>query len=251
MNGSEQLDQIAPALVAGLGKLKNPRPDGHGQVRGKSDYKYLTLPALCEHVRVAFDKVGLVFSQEVVSDSEGVGVVTRIMHLSGQWLEYGPLMLAVQGTAQEAGSALTYCRRYSLAAAVGLAADEDDDGKKASTRPEPGVRNTPSPRHGSGDGSGSQTSPGSAPQSSGSASEYEASPSEASGQADAPGALAGETPSTDPESVRGGGDGEGPTPSAHSHSFSAEPFEHDGKPFTPRKGWEVCTGCLDARKAAA
>jgi len=138
VNSSEKTDAIAPALVAALGKVKNPHVDSKARVKTKQgyeyEYKYLSLPALCEHIRAAFDHVGLAFSQEVIDVQGGTGVVTRIWHLSGQWVELGPLVLRGGATAQEQGSLTTYARRYALAAAVGLAADEDDDGAKASRR---------------------------------------------------------------------------------------------------------------------
>jgi len=38
-------------------------------------------------------------------------------------------------TAQGAGSAVTYARRYSLCAALGIAAEDDDDGNAATEQP--------------------------------------------------------------------------------------------------------------------
>lgn len=145
MNGSESQAELSASLVAALSDLRNPTKDSKGQVRGNPNYRYLSLPALCEHVRAAFGGTGLAFSQEVVSDAGGVGVITRIVHSSGEWLESGPLTLPAVGSPQDIGSAITYARRYALAAVVGLAADEDDDGKKASD-----AANPPRPRRRAG-----------------------------------------------------------------------------------------------------
>ena len=58
------------------------------------------------------------------------------MHTSGEWIETDPLTLrAVKTDPQGAGSAVTYGRRYSLSAALGVAWDDDDDGNEASTPP--------------------------------------------------------------------------------------------------------------------
>lgn len=132
MQSSEKLDELTPALVATLRDLKNPAPDTKGQVRGKADYKYLSLPKLLEVIRASCRSTGLGFVQEVVGAPNGVGVTTRIVHLSGQWLETGPLVLPVTGGPQDFGSAMTYARRYALAAAFGLAAEEDDDAARVS-----------------------------------------------------------------------------------------------------------------------
>jgi hypothetical protein len=134
MKASEKTDAISPAFVAAQEQLRNPKPDARGQVRGRQDYVYLSLPALLEYVRKEFGRKGLAFSQDVSGDSTGILVKTVILHLSGQWFELGPAFIPATGGPQDWGSAITYARRYSLAAAVGLAADEDDDAARA-TRP--------------------------------------------------------------------------------------------------------------------
>jgi ERF superfamily len=61
-----------------------------------------------------------------------VSVTTRVIHSSGQWLEDTMSTMLASGDAQSVGSATTYLRRYSLAAAVGIA-PEDDDAEAAHT----------------------------------------------------------------------------------------------------------------------
>jgi hypothetical protein len=155
MKASEKTDAISPAFVAAQEQLRNPKPDAKGQVRGRQDYVYLSLPALLEYVRKEFGRKGLAFSQDVSGDPTGILVKTVILHLSGQWFELGPAFIPATGGPQDWGSAITYARRYSLAAAVGLAADEDDDAARA-TRPA-------SKKQGAGTSGGEQT--GSAPHS--------------------------------------------------------------------------------------
>jgi len=57
-------------------------------------------------------------------------LVTRLIHASGDYVA-GILPLPAGKNMQELGSALTYARRYGLAAMVGVA-PEDDDGNAAS-----------------------------------------------------------------------------------------------------------------------
>jgi hypothetical protein len=59
-----------------------------------------------------------------------VTVETLLIHSSGQWIMSKISAPADKPTAQGIGSAITYCRRYSLAAMVGLA-QQDDDGQEA------------------------------------------------------------------------------------------------------------------------
>ena len=81
-------------------------------------------PALLAH--------GIALIQRTFEDATGVTVETVLVHESGETLECGRLHLpAVKQDAQGYGSALTYARRYSLMAALGIA-PEDDDGNAAS-----------------------------------------------------------------------------------------------------------------------
>ena len=65
----------------------------------------------------------------------------------------------------------------------------------------------------------------------------------------------GDTRGGEPEAAKEdpgvAGEGTNPDPPAvHVHTFTTEPFVYDGNPIPVRKGFEVCTGCLDGRKAA-
>lgn len=56
------------------------------------------------------------------------------------------LALPSGGTPQTAGSAITYARRYSLCAALGVAGEEDDDGNAAQHAPKPQKPQKPAER---------------------------------------------------------------------------------------------------------
>jgi ERF superfamily len=69
-----------------------------------------------------------------------VRVTTRLCHVSGQWLEGTAAAMLPNGDPQPVGSAITYLRRYALAAMVGVAPEDDDaestaDGKQSGRRP--------------------------------------------------------------------------------------------------------------------
>jgi ERF superfamily len=61
-----------------------------------------------------------------------VSVLTRLMHSSGQWLEDTTSTMLPNADPQAVGSAITYLRRYALAAVAGVA-PEDDDAEAAHT----------------------------------------------------------------------------------------------------------------------
>lgn len=94
--------------------------------------KYADLSACVEAVIDALNSEGLALTQETIPHTEGVAVRTVLLHTSGGRLFLGELFMpAIKLDPQGFGSALTYCRRYSLLAAMGLA-PEDDDGQAAS-----------------------------------------------------------------------------------------------------------------------
>ena len=86
------------------------------------------LPLLNENGLVLTQVPTFIMSQ----DGPSPALKTTILHVeSGESLDStAPLMLDKQ-TAQGLGSAITYMRRYSILAILGLVADVDDDGNAA------------------------------------------------------------------------------------------------------------------------
>ena len=130
MNKSESIAGLAAALAAAQGVMKGALKDSANPFF-KS--RYADLASVVEAIRAAFSANGLSYIQTVEpSDKDEVRVETTLMHSSGEWISCGILSLPVSKVdAQGYGSALTYARRYSLSAAVGVA-PEDDDGNAAS-----------------------------------------------------------------------------------------------------------------------
>jgi hypothetical protein len=99
--------------------------------------RYASLDACIEAVLDGLNDNGIMLTQKTFEHNDGVVVETVFIHESGEKMEMGRLYIpASKGDAQGFGSALTYCRRYSLMAACGIA-PEDDDGNAASRKPEP------------------------------------------------------------------------------------------------------------------
>lgn len=94
--------------------------------------KYADLAGCLEAVNEALLNAGIAVYQETCESDTGVIVETVFLHESGEVLRGGKLHVpAAKHDPQGYGSALTYARRYSLMAACGIAA-EDDDGNAAS-----------------------------------------------------------------------------------------------------------------------
>jgi hypothetical protein len=63
-------------------------------------------------------------------------VVTRLIHVSGEWMESDFVLPITKRDPQAAGSAITYARRYALQALAGIPT-ADDDAEASMQRGEP------------------------------------------------------------------------------------------------------------------
>lgn len=136
MQTSEHVDQLAVALVKAQAAIEAVVKDKTGKIKGKDgkdgyEYKYSDLASVIEHVKEPLNANGICFLQSPGRAEGGVMVVTRLMHVSGQWAQSETFVPVPYGSAQAYGSAITYGKRYGLQAMTGLPS-EDDDGKRAS-----------------------------------------------------------------------------------------------------------------------
>ncbi len=123
-----ELNELHTALASAQGEMSAPHKNKEVTVKMKSGgsykFKYATLDGIIENtLRPTLPKHGLWFAQRV----ENGQMVTRITHASGQYMDCGIPCPNLPNAPQEAGSLLTYFKRYSLCAAFGIMADEDDD----------------------------------------------------------------------------------------------------------------------------
>ena len=137
---SEQINELAKALAAAQGELEPAERNATAAIgeKGRFSRKYADLTAMIDAVRKVLPKHGLSIAQ-IVLPTEGVAHVrTMLMHESGQWLASECRMpydnTGSKNAVQSMGSAITYARRYSLSALVGVVADDDDDGEGACRR---------------------------------------------------------------------------------------------------------------------
>lgn len=97
--------------------------------------RYADFAAVVDASRPVLSKHGLAIVQSTPADGPTVTVVTRLMHISGEWIESSVSMRSKDDSPQGIGSAITYGRRYGWSTLIGLAADDDDDGNKSSLKP--------------------------------------------------------------------------------------------------------------------
>ena len=89
--------------------------------------KFAPLETCLEAVDEACLANGIALYQETSLDDSGITIETVFLHESGESLRCGKLHVpASKQDPQGFGSALTYARRYSLLAACGIAAEDDD-----------------------------------------------------------------------------------------------------------------------------
>src|SRR4051794_9697062 len=99
--------------------------------------KYATLDTVIDVIDEPLHANGLTYVQLVdVRDGQPI-LITKLIHAeSGDTIEsVYPLVTKEANDPQKLGGSLTYARRYSLMAILGLA-PEDDDGQSASTPPD-------------------------------------------------------------------------------------------------------------------
>ena len=134
MNITQPITNISKALVEAHKQFKPVQTSGlNPHLRSK----YSTIADYLNAVQTALLNNGIVISQSVSKTEVGIAVTTILIHTSGEYLESEPCVLPVEKpNAQAVGSAISYARRYSLAAFLGIAAGtDDDDGVAASKAP--------------------------------------------------------------------------------------------------------------------
>ena len=133
---SPEIGELAAAMAAAQIELRNPKKTETATVATKSggqySYHYMELAQLIEICREVLAKHGLAIFQPVAANLSTVTITTLIAHRSGQWIASDLALHPVDSGPQAIGSAITYGRRYGLAAMVGIAGEEDDDAAAAS-----------------------------------------------------------------------------------------------------------------------
>lgn len=107
--------------------------------------RFVPLEEVTEAVMPLLSKNGLVWTTLPGHTENGSPVLQyALIHAdTGEQLRGSMALLPAKADPQGQGSAITYARRYALMAVLGLVADEDDDGNKAS-KPKPDAHDTKS-----------------------------------------------------------------------------------------------------------
>ena len=152
---SAQINELATALAKAQAVM---RPAAKDSVNPHFKSKYADLASMWDACREALTANSLsVVQMPMDAQLEGyTSLRTLLLHGSGQYLATTVSARLTKDDAQGIGSALTYLRRYALAAMVGIVADEDDDGNTASGRGEGGASYSRPAANGNGNGTGTR-----------------------------------------------------------------------------------------------
>ena len=135
MRTSDNINELGAALALAQAEMGHAAKDA---VNPHFRSKYANLASIIDACRGALTKNGIAVIQSPEFDysSRAVSVTTRLVHASGQWVEGNIGAEVAKADPQAIGSAITYLRRYGLAALTSVASD-DDDGAGAVVPPAP------------------------------------------------------------------------------------------------------------------
>ncbi len=130
MSQSELINELAAALSKAQGEMQAAIKD---KINPFFKSSYADLGSVWDAARPVLSKYGLCVMQttELAADRNQVIMVTTLAHTSGQWMKSFLPLNPSKNDSQGMGAAITYLRRYSLSAIVGVVCDEDDDGETA------------------------------------------------------------------------------------------------------------------------
>jgi hypothetical protein len=128
---------LAAALVAFQKEAPELHKDSTADT-GKFSYSYISLDAALNQIRPVLVKHGLTVLQFPTTIEGQPALRTKLVHAGSGEYEEDTMLLLSGPDPQGQGSAITYARRYSLMALLGLVADEDKDGAQPQKRSETG-----------------------------------------------------------------------------------------------------------------
>lgn len=134
MRESGSIKALAAALTEAQAELKNA-PFNSTNPHFKN--KYADLAQLRDCTAPILAKHGLAIVQGMTAVMEGpvFALTTRLLHKSGEWIESTyPVQMDAP---QKMGAAITYGRRYCLAAMLGIAGEPDDDAETIRGKEQP------------------------------------------------------------------------------------------------------------------
>lgn len=123
---SPSIGALAADLAAAQGKIRTAAKDSQNP-HFKS--RYADLASVWDACRSQLSEHGIAVIQPTSMEDGRVVVTTLLAHKSGEWVSSSCSARPGKDDPQSVGSVVTYLRRYGLAAMVGVAPGDDDDGE--------------------------------------------------------------------------------------------------------------------------
>ncbi len=143
MRTSEKTAGIFEALINAQGRMEGVVRDSQNPFHKN---KYASLEAVIYTIKPVLQAQDLGFVQFPGPVENGcITITTRIIHVSGEWIESDAQIPLAKMDAQGAGSAITYGCRYSLMAALGVPPVDDDAESSVLRTHEPAKKAAPAP----------------------------------------------------------------------------------------------------------
>lgn len=142
---SESIKEISAALAKFQGQITSVKKDA---INPYFKSRYATLDTIWDTIRKPLSENGLSVTQtmNIITDEKPLSVLdTTLYHTSGEWISGSMILNPVKDDPQGLGSAISYARRYSLSAILGIVADEDDDANEATKPDKPSTEKPVSP----------------------------------------------------------------------------------------------------------
>jgi hypothetical protein len=136
---SESIANLAAALSVVQGKMSHAVKDSANPFF-KS--KYADLESVWDACRSLLAENGLAVMQFpglYTDHDKSMSLTTIISHKSGEFISQEMSVPVTKADAQGAGSAITYMRRYALAAVVGVVQADDDGNAASNSQSKPAV----------------------------------------------------------------------------------------------------------------
>jgi hypothetical protein len=125
MPKSQSIKEITKALITFQVKVDTIKKDAKNPFFKST---YASLANILDSIKEPLIECGLAVTQFPYGEN---GLMTILMHESGEWIGFEYQMRPAKDDPQGRGSAITYQRRYAIASVLCLNIDEDDDGNLA------------------------------------------------------------------------------------------------------------------------
>lgn len=136
MKFSESNKEISKALVSAWGAIETPKHNTNVTVKTKTgvtyEFSYTDLDGIFEAIKEVYreNKIAVIQNAHTSINDDGtvyVSVETMLLHESGEWVKSDSLRVVAAPGMQDLGGQITYMKRYSLSAMLGIATEKDDD----------------------------------------------------------------------------------------------------------------------------